>query len=64
LNLAETWMCCILQTLPPHHLENYLPSSIKSLWAGRHLNIALPLWQSFSESWGDRVDSIGGRATF
>ena len=64
LNIAETWVCCILQTLPPHLLEAYLPSSIECLWAGRHLNIALPLWQSFSESWEDRVDCIDGRATF
>ncbi|KAL3478081.1 hypothetical protein BJX99DRAFT_245767 [Aspergillus californicus] len=61
LNIVEIWVCCVLQTLPPHYLESYLPSSIKCVWAGRHLNIALPLWQSFSETWEDRVDCIGVR---
>lgn len=64
LNLAEMWMCCIFQTLTPLHLDNYLPGNVKKVWAGRHLNVALPLWQSFSNSLENKAEAIGGRAAF
>lgn len=64
LNIAEMWMCCIFQTLNSVHLDKYLPENIQKPWAGRHLNVALPLWQSFSNSLEDKTEAMGGRAAF
>ncbi|PLB50512.1 hypothetical protein P170DRAFT_463696 [Aspergillus steynii IBT 23096] len=50
LNLAEMWMCCLFQTLSTVHLEKYLPTPGPKPWAGHHLNVALPLFQSFTDS--------------
>lgn len=46
LNLLEMWMCCAFQTLGRSDLS--FNESDPQPWAGRHLNIALPLWQRFS----------------
>lgn len=61
LNLAEMWMCCVFQTLSAVHLEKHLPAPDEKPWAGHHLNVALPLFQSFSDFPGDDVVS---RPTF
>lgn len=47
LNLAEMWKCCVFQTLSAGHLQKYLPVDSPKPWAGCHLNVALPLFQSF-----------------
>ena len=61
LNLAEMWLCCLLQTLPG---DKYLPEDMDRPWAGRHLNIASPLWQSFTDSPEEQRDSLEGRRGF
>jgi hypothetical protein len=45
----EMWMACVFQTLQARDLENFLPESSRKYWSGYHLNIALPLWQNFSD---------------
>ncbi|KAK6347408.1 hypothetical protein TWF718_005249 [Orbilia javanica] len=48
LNLMEMWCCLMLQTLTRNALQAYLPpGSHLSPNAGGHLNIALPLHQSY-----------------
>ena len=46
LNLLELWCCLIFQTLSSKDLRTYLPEG--STRPGRHLNVAHPLWQSFT----------------
>lgn len=46
LNLMEMWCSLILQTLTRNALQAYLPNGTLSLYAGGHLNVALPLHQS------------------
>jgi hypothetical protein len=50
LNLVEMWMCNVFQTLPRTSLEKYAPLGSRIAWAGQHLNVALPLWQSFRDN--------------
>lgn len=64
LNLAEMWICLIFQTLPQVQFDQYTPANIEKGWAGRHLNIAVPLWQSYREVedpdiWDERAQDIG-----
>ncbi|KAE8313701.1 hypothetical protein BDV41DRAFT_564118 [Aspergillus transmontanensis] len=49
LNLLEMWMALVFQTLTSLHLDEYLPDSVNRLWLGHHLNVALPLWQGFTD---------------
>ncbi|KAB8213450.1 hypothetical protein BDV33DRAFT_196915 [Aspergillus novoparasiticus] len=49
LNLLEMWMALVFQTLTSLHLDEYLPDSVNRLWSGHHLNVALPLWQGFTD---------------
>ncbi|OKL64009.1 hypothetical protein UA08_00354 [Talaromyces atroroseus] len=49
LNIIEMFACCIFQTLRPNDLEKYLPTNVPKPWADQHLNLALPLWQGFSD---------------
>lgn len=63
LNVAEMWLCCIFRALTPHHLDQYLPGNVSKPWAGCHLNVALPLWQSFSKP-VDKAAKAGGRDVF
>lgn len=58
------WMACVFQTLTPPHLDLYLPADVTRLWAGHHLNVALPLWQSFTDDIEDTGELLGGRQTF
>jgi hypothetical protein len=51
-NLQEMWMSCIFQTLRVIDLDKFMPEKARRLWAGQHLNIALPLWQSFTNDLG------------
>jgi len=46
LNLLESWCCLMFQTLPSRDLRTYLPEGTARL--GCHLNVADPLWQSFT----------------
>ena len=46
LDLMEMWCSLMLQTLTRNALQAYLPNGTLSLYAGGHLNIALPLHQS------------------
>ena len=48
LNLMGMWCCLMLQTLTRNALQAYLPTDLPlSRNAGGHLNIALPLHQSY-----------------
>ncbi|KAJ5834165.1 hypothetical protein N7447_000191 [Penicillium robsamsonii] len=53
LNLAEMWILLVA--------EKYNP-----VWSGNHLNVALPLWQGFTDTQENKAiaDAIGGRSTF
>lgn len=62
LNINEMWMTLILQTLSTNNLTEWLPGQAE--WAGRHLNVALPLWQSLSNDLIDRQEAIGSFASF
>jgi hypothetical protein len=62
LNLQEMWMSLIFQTLRGVHLEEFLPEGTEKLWAGSHLNVALPLWQGFTAI--PSRDAMGGRVAF
>jgi hypothetical protein len=62
LNLLEMWMCLVFQTLRGVHLDEYLPAAARKLWAGCHLNVALPLWQSFNSV--PNAEVMGGRTAF
>ncbi|KAL2869133.1 uncharacterized protein BJX67DRAFT_379608 [Aspergillus lucknowensis] len=64
LNLAEMWFCCIFQTLTCPSLEKYLPDTLAKPWAGRHLNIAVPLYQSFSPAENPEIETLGDREGF
>lgn len=55
-------MTLILQTLSTNNLTEWLPGEAE--WAGRHLNVALPLWQSLSNDLIDRQEAIGSFASF
>lgn len=46
LNLLEMWCALVLQTLTRNALERYLPKGKLAPYAGRHLNVALPLHQN------------------
>ncbi|KAJ5658378.1 uncharacterized protein N7484_002027 [Penicillium longicatenatum] len=60
------WMCLVFQTLTSFHLDQFLPKDVKSLWAGHHLNVALPLWQGFTDTEGNKniKEATGGRVNF
>lgn len=62
LNLQEMWMSLIFQTLRGVQLDEFLPTEIEKLWAGNHLNVALPLWQNFTAV--PSADVMGGRVAF
>jgi hypothetical protein len=66
LNLAEMWMCLVFQTLTSIHLSSWLPEQANAMWSGNHLNVALPLWQGFTNTQENQAiaDAIGGRVTF
>ncbi|KAJ5740370.1 hypothetical protein N7493_000242 [Penicillium malachiteum] len=66
LNLAEIWGYLIFQTLKFIHLDSWLPGNTAALWSGHHLNVALPLWQGFTDTSENQAisDAIGGRDTF
>lgn len=66
LNLAEMWMCLKFPTLTSLHLGSWLPKSTNAIWSGNHLNVALPLWQGFTDTQENKdiTDAIGGRSTF
>ncbi|KAJ5954177.1 hypothetical protein N7501_008456 [Penicillium viridicatum] len=66
LNLAEMWMCLVFQTLTSLHLGSWLPKNTNAMWSGNHLNVALPLWQGFTDTQENKAiaDAIGGRSTF
>ncbi|OQE46573.1 hypothetical protein PENCOP_c001G02346 [Penicillium coprophilum] len=66
LNLAEMWMCLVFQTLTSIHLDAWLPKNTNAIWSGNHLNVALPLWQGFTDTQENKAiaDAIGGRSTF
>ncbi|KAE8138501.1 hypothetical protein BDV38DRAFT_282164 [Aspergillus pseudotamarii] len=64
LNLLEMWMALVFQTLTSLHLNEYLPESVNSLWSGHHLNVALPLWQGFTEENQAVSEAVGGRISF
>jgi hypothetical protein len=55
-------MSLVFQTLRGVHLEEFLPEGIVNLWAGSHLNVALPLWQGFTAV--PNADAMGGRLAF
>ena len=46
LNLLEMWCALTLQTLTLNALREYLPEGAVAPYAGRHLNVALPIHQS------------------
>jgi hypothetical protein len=62
LNMQEMWMSLIFQTLRGVHLDEFLPADITRIWAGNHLNVALPLWQGFTAVPDE--DAVGGRLAF
>lgn len=66
LNLAEMWMCLVFQTLTSLHLGSWLSKNTNAMWSGNHLNVALPLWQGFTDTQENKAiaDAIGGRSTF
>ncbi|KNG86359.1 hypothetical protein ANOM_007288 [Aspergillus nomiae NRRL 13137] len=64
LNLLEMWMALVFQTLTSVHLDQYLPESVNKLWSGNHLNVALPLWQGFTEEDQAVGLAVGGRMSF
>lgn len=49
LNLAEMWGSLLFQTLTEAHLGDWHPLDHVP-WAGRHLNVGLPLLQPFSRA--------------
>jgi hypothetical protein len=63
LNLGEMWMCLVFQTLRTFHLDQFLPEDVQPLWSGNHLNVALPLWQGFTDTDGIQ-EAIGDRHDF
>lgn len=46
LNLLEMWASLMLQTLSKNALTKYLPLEMLAPYAGRHLNVALPILQA------------------
>ncbi|KAE8335971.1 hypothetical protein BDV24DRAFT_155573 [Aspergillus arachidicola] len=64
LNLLEMWMALVFQTLTSLHLDEYLPDSVNRLWSGHHLNVALPLWQGFTDEDQAVSEAVGGRISF
>lgn len=46
LNLLEMWCALTLQTLTLNALREYLPEGAVAPYAGKHLNVALPIHQS------------------
>ncbi|KAJ5612829.1 hypothetical protein N7510_006023 [Penicillium lagena] len=65
-NLAEMWLCLIFQTLPELQMGQWLPEDVKPLWSGHHLNVALPLWQGFTDTKENQAisEATGGRIAF
>ena len=61
INMNEMFMACVLQTLRKGDLDIYLPENLSKPWAGRHLNLALPLWQGLNE---DQKDMRMSKASF
>ncbi|QKX57274.1 uncharacterized protein TRUGW13939_04385 [Talaromyces rugulosus] len=53
--LLEMWMCNVFQTVPWKDLEEYTPLGSRIAWAGQHLNVALPFWQSFRDNEGSEL---------
>lgn len=66
LNMAEMWMSLVFQTLTGLHLEQFLPDGMTVAWLGYHLNVALPLWQGFTDSKENQAirEATGGRLGF
>ncbi|OGM40135.1 hypothetical protein ABOM_011815 [Aspergillus bombycis] len=62
LNLIELGIALVFQTMSSH-LDEYLPKSVSRLWSGNHLNVALPLWQDFTEDQA-ASEAVGGRISF
>ncbi|KAL1852698.1 hypothetical protein Plec18167_008981 [Paecilomyces lecythidis] len=56
------WMSLTFQTLRGFHLDEFLPAISKRFWSGNHLNVALPLWQSFTAL--PNSEAVGGRLAF
>jgi hypothetical protein len=54
LNLLESWCSLIFQTLPMRDLRTYLLKGTAPL--GCHLNVAHPLWQSFTSCKQDHYE--------
>ena len=57
LNLLESWCSLIFQTFPSTALRTYLPEGTTQL--GHHLNVAHPLWQSFTGCQQDHYERNG-----
>lgn len=49
LNLQEMWMACVFRTLTGRDLDKYLSPSVGKQSSGRHLNVAPPIWQRFTD---------------
>ncbi|KAJ6072758.1 hypothetical protein N7467_010843 [Penicillium canescens] len=62
LNLQEMWMSLVFQTLRGFHLDEFLPPGSNKLWAGNHLNVSIPLWQSFTAI--PNAETKGGSLAF
>ncbi|KAJ5825921.1 hypothetical protein N7474_003059 [Penicillium riverlandense] len=65
-NLGEMWLCLVFQTLPELQMGQWLPEDVKTLWSGHHLNVALPLWQGFTNTTENQAirEATGGRIAF
>lgn len=64
LNMQEMWMACFFQTLTGRDLDKYLSPAIRRQSAGRHLNIAPPIWQRFQDEEVPNVGEIYDRPKF
>jgi hypothetical protein len=44
-------------------MGQWLPENVKTLWSGHHLNVALPLWQGFTDTTENQAirEATGGR---
>ncbi|MCJ1325039.1 hypothetical protein MMC10_001701 [Thelotrema lepadinum] len=57
-NILEQLVALILQTLRRKSLQAFLPDYAIAPTAGRHLNVALPLMQSFGSSTASKDDML------
>ena len=64
LNLMEMWCACIFQTLTNRDLRIHLAKEGYIERVGRHLSVALPLWQTFASEIPDSVNEQGAKASF